>query len=134
MSFDASFEWLWHSHDFELPEEQPNLCVYAQKFQEWAQELCIKATQNPTIVSVNQNKVLLIDRYFEWRSFSPKKHRNYTGAAHTCIFHVFEMAYNRLKVVELSLTPPMLFIPPPPPPPLPPPTIAGVFIGELDGE
>ncbi len=136
MSFDASFERLWHSHDFELPEEPPNLCVYAQKFQEWTQDLCIKVAQIPSIVSVNQFKVLLIDKYFEWRSFSPKRHRNYTGTAqgsHTCIFHVFETAYNRLKVVELSLTPPMLFLPPPPvppPPPAPPVQISGIFLGE----
>src|SRR5438045_8337196 len=29
---DMSFEKLWNRHaDFGLPEEQPNLCVYAQK-------------------------------------------------------------------------------------------------------
>lgn|GEM_PF-3873397 len=135
-----SFEGLWHRHEFELPppeEEQPNLCVYARKFNTWAEELCVGAIQTPTVVSINQAKVLLLDKYMEWRSFVPKRHRLYTGNAHICIFHVFEGAYDRLKVVELSLTPPMLFIPEPPPPPLPPAgpePVRGVFIGELEDE
>lgn len=138
-----SFEGLWHGHEFELPIQpegganEPTLCVYARKFSQWAEELCVGATTHPTLVSINQSKVLLLDKYMEWRSFTPKRHRTYTGTAHTCIFHVFASAYDRLKVVELSLTPPMLFLPslpPPQPPPPPPPQIAGVFIGELDDE
>src|SRR5436190_5780084 len=133
-----SFEGLWHRHEFELPpgagEEQPNYCVYARKFSEWANELCVGATQDPTIVRINQGKVLLVDKYMQWKASVPKRHRMYTGSGHDCIFHVFETAYDRLRVIELSLTPPMLFIPAPPPPPLPPPTIAGVFLGELDGD
>ncbi len=139
-----SFEGLWHrhEHEFELPpteEEQPTLCVYARKFNTWAEELCAGAIQTPSIVSINQSKVLLLDKYMEWRNFVPKRHRLYTGNAHFCIFHVFESIYDRLKVVELSLTPPMLFLPEPPQPPPTfappsPPQIAGVFIGELDEE
>ncbi len=147
-----SFEDQWYRHQFELPPgamdsvdgvpERQTYCVYAIRFNTWAEELCVGATTNPSIVSINQAKVLLLDKYMQWRSFVPKRHRAYTGSAHTCIFHVFEIAYDRLKVVELSLTPPMLFLPvpppqepPPPPPPPPPPTpqIAGVFIGELEG-
>ncbi|HEX9987305.1 MAG TPA: hypothetical protein VGE45_02370 [Chloroflexia bacterium] len=112
--------------------------MYARKFTIWAEGLCVHVTEDPSIISINQAKVLLLDKYMEWRSFVPKRHRTYTRNAHTCIFHVFEIAYDRLKVVELSLTPPMLFLPvpaPPPPPPLPPPPppqIAGVFIAELE--
>lgn len=140
------FEGLWHRHDSEYGAshsttssegEGPTYCVYAGKFNAWAQELCVGATQSPSVVSINQSKVLLVDKYMEWRSFVPKRHRAYTGNTHVCIFHIFEIAYDRLKVVELSLTPPMLFLPTPPPPlpslP-PPPQIAGVFIGELEDE
>lgn len=141
-----SFEGQWHRHEFELPQggtgsgedAAPNYCVYSLKFNDWAQELCVGATKDPSVVTINQSKVLLVDKYMEWRSFVPKRHRSYTSPNHTCIFHVFETAYNRLKVVELSLTPPMLFLPlpplpaPPPPLPPPPPQIAGVFIGELE--
>jgi hypothetical protein len=138
-----SFEGQWHQHEFELPteaggvgEEQPNYCVHAAKFNTWAQELCVGATQDPSVVKINQGKVLLVDKYMQWKTSVPKRHRLYTGSGHDCIFHVFETAYDRLRVLELSLTPPMLFVPPPPlppPPPPAPPQIAGVFLGELDG-
>lgn len=137
MRIDSSFGQLWHGQEFELPsdEEQPDYCVYARKFNEWAQELCISATQQSSIVSINQNKVLLLDKYMQWKASVPRRHRAYTGSGHACLFSVFERAYDRLRVLELSLTPPMLFIPSPPvppPPPPPPPQIAGVFIGEVD--
>lgn len=144
MISNSGFGGLWHrnDNDFDLPaqpgQEQPNLCDYALKFSQWAEELCAGATQHPTIVGINQAKIQLIDKYFEWRTFAPKRHRSYmfTGAnSHVCLWHVFEAAYDRLKLLELSLTPPMLFVPAPPPPlppPPPPPQIAGIFIGELD--
>lgn len=146
-----NFDELWHGHEFDLPkgteggdageEAEPTYCVYARKFNLWAEELCAGAVKDPntrSLVVINQAKVLLLDKYMEWRSFVPKKHRAYTGSYHVCIFHIFVTAYDRLKVVELSLTPPMLFLPAPPPPlapppaPPPPPQIAGVFIGEID--
>ena len=134
------FNELWQRHQFELPtrdEGQVNVCVYARTFSIWAEELCLASTQNPSIVTINQNLILLVTKYMDWRTAVPKKHRSYTGSSHTCIFHIFETAYNRLKVLELALTPPMLFLPPPPPPPPAPPPpsqIAGVFLGELDEE
>ncbi len=149
MSVDTSFRGLWHrnDNDFELPtqsgQEGPSLCVYARKFSGWAEELCAGATEDHTLIGINQAKVQLLDKFFEWRTFAPKRHRNYTASnangptGHICIFHVFQAVYERLKVLELSLTPPMLFLPTPPPPPAsppPPPQIAGVFIGELEDE
>jgi hypothetical protein len=136
MDTPANFSSLWNAlEEFELPSDQPAVpsCLFAQKFSEWATELCAKVTREPGIVSVNQAKVLLLDKYFEWRSVVPKAHRNRIGkSGHVCIFHVFEQTYLTLKTVELSLTPPMLFVPPPPLAPPPPPQIAGVFLGELD--
>lgn len=137
MSSESSFESLWNRfEEFELPIEQPAICVYAQTLSEWTTELCANVARAPGIVAVNQSKVLLVDKYFEWRNAVPLSHRNRVGKiGHICIFHVFEKAYERLKVIELALTPPLLFLPEPPPPPppaLPPPQIAGIFIGELD--
>jgi hypothetical protein len=44
-------------------------------------------------------------------------------------------AYRRLVEIELSITPPMLFVPPPPPPLPPPPQLQGIWIGEeIEGE
>ena len=135
MNFETSFQDIWSSmEDFELPEKGTNWCSYAVRFSEWVDELC-DFGDDPSIVSVNQAKVQLIDKYFGWYRHIPNRHRYRIGArGHTCIFQVFETAYERLQVVELSLTPPLLFVPPEPPPPLPPPPlqpIAGIFLGEL---
>lgn len=140
-----SFEQIWErAHEFQFStEDDVPLCPFAQQFVEWARELSSKVRAKPDLVTINQAKILLIDKYFEWRGIVPKSHRNRIGpGGHQCIFHVFEMTYQGLRAIELSLTPPMLFIPPPPPaptpyippPPPPPPQIAGVFIGELDDE
>ena len=137
MGFEEPFLSLWNQPDiFHLPDEQPKTCLYAQKFSEWTEELCAKTTRNPDIVSVNQAKLLLLDKYFDWRTVVPKAHRaRISTSGHACIFQVFTKAYESLKAIELTLTPPMLFVPPqplPPPPPPPPPQIAGIFLGELD--
>jgi hypothetical protein len=132
MDLQAGFDKMWNRFDdFELPEEQPNFCRFAQKFSEWVGEL-LKITPNPSIVSVNQAKVLLLDKYFDWYRAVPTSHRRIADKGHVCIYQVFRQAYEQLKVVELSLTPPMLFLPSPPPPPPPAPQIAGIFMGELE--
>lgn len=122
--------------DIQIPPSQPDRCNFAQGFFEWANELCANASERKSTVFVNQAKVLLLDKYFEWRAFVPKSHRNRIGGSgHICVFQVFAEAYERLKVLELSITPPMLFLPPTLPAPSPPqalptPQIAGIFIGE----
>jgi hypothetical protein len=134
MNISPRFETIWNSvDDFVVPRETMKWCPYARKFAEWSASL-ISVSQEPSLVEVNQAKVLLLDKYFEWRSHVPKSHRNRVGpGGHRCIYHVFEQTYEKLKVIELSLTPPLLFLPPPPPPPPPTPQIAGLFLGGLDG-
>jgi hypothetical protein len=136
MTKDARFEALWEkAREFNFAEILPQQCVYARKFSEWAGQLCVKAAQEADIVSVNQAKVLLLDKYFEWRNAVPKSHRNRLGDnGHSCIFQAFGEAYERLKVVELSLTPPMLFLPSPSQSAPPPAQIAGVFIGRREDQ
>lgn len=134
MDLEAKFEVLWNreSNLFDLLQE-PERCVFAQRLFDWSSELVASVSNNASIVFVNQAKVLLLDKYFEWRSFVPKSHRNRLGAiGHSCIFQVFCEAYESLKVVELSLTPPMLFLPQPQPAMTLPPQIAGIFIGEAE--
>jgi len=129
-----NFNTLWdRNNDFEL-QEPVNLCRHARAFSDWADwaTQVLGLNNNPNIVAVNQAKVLLVDKYFEWYSVVPKRHRHRLGnRGHTCIFQVFLQVYQQLKALELSLTPPMLFLPSPPPPP---PQIAGIFIGEVIGE
>lgn len=131
---------LWNPDDcdFEIDrgsQVEPQRCNFAERFFEWADALCTDAYERRNAVSVNQAVVLLTHKYFEWRAYVPNAHRNRLGTrGHLCIFQVFAEAYERLKVLELSLTPPAIFLPATPaplPPPAPTtPRIAGIFIGE----
>ena len=133
MHISSDFETIWNRIDnFEVARDAVAWCPYARKFAQWSASL-IETSEKPELVTINQAKVLLIDKYFEWRTYVPKSHRNRVGpGGHRCIYHVFEQAYEKLRVIELSLTPPLLFIPPPPHP-LPPPQIAGIFLGDVEG-
>ena len=100
----------------EGPEGDRSLCPYAEKFMQWANEL-YKA-HSGTTVKIAQAKVLLLDKYYDWRNFVPKSHRLHTGErGHFCIFHVMDHAYCQLRLAELALNPPMLFLPAPSAPP-----------------
>jgi len=94
---------------------KPDMCPYAQKFSEWVNALLVGLSEKPNIVSVNQAKILLQDKWHDWRTVSPKRHRDHLSyRGHICLFHVYEQAYKQLRVLELSLTPPLLFLPPKP--------------------
>lgn len=137
MSTRAFFESLW-AEPMAAEEEIAPLCRFAAAFQPWAETLIRPLLQQPTLIGINQAKILLLDKYFEWRNIAPRGHRDkVTVAGHTCLWHVFEAAYTRLREVELSLTPPMLFVPAPPPAlptptPPSPPQIAEIFLGEKE--
>jgi hypothetical protein len=128
---ESSFEVIWnHAQNFAPIEPIPHLCIYAQKFAQWAGELCINVAKNPHTVFVNQAKVMLVNQYFEWRNVVPAAHRNYlSNRGHFCIFQVFEEAFSRLQVVQLSISPPPMSFPPsstsfP---------VGGTLIGLMDG-
>lgn len=108
------FDDLWGKNSFELPEKSEDFCQYAQQFHEWAADLCTQAAEDPSVVFVNQAKVLLVNRYMDWYSSVPKAHQDHIGtrSSHTCIFQVFLRSYAKLRQLELSLTPPLLFEPP----------------------
>jgi hypothetical protein len=124
------FERVWaRIDDFEPPALQTVFCCYAaEEFAGWADVLVSSVSQEPTIVTVNQAKILLQDKWHDWRSIAPQRHRNHLGdRGYICLFQVYEQAYQHLRVLELSLTPPLLFIPAPPPPT---PQIPEIFLGE----
>jgi hypothetical protein len=121
MKAKASLEELLQRHDqlqltFHLLETVEDCCEYAKHFHAWTKQVCEQASRSGDLVQLNQAKVRLLDRYFEWRVVVPKSHRNRTAEhGHLCVFHIFERAYQSLKIAELSLTGPLLFLPPPPP-------------------
>ena len=133
------FDELWNqprTFQLEEAEEEDPYCPYAREFQLWADELSLRLHRYVTSVSINQAKVLLLDKYMAWRESVPKTHQNYIGAQHICLFEVFDQTYRKLRAAELVLTPPVLFEPPreivriEPPPPPPTPQIHGIVIGE----
>jgi len=130
VNITPEFETIWNRvDDFDVPHEAIQWCPYARRFAKWSASL-IESSQQPSVVIVNQAKILLIDKYFEWRIHVPKSHRNHIGSGgHRCIYHVFEQTYEKLKLIELALTPPLLFLPPPPSPPV---QYSGIFLGLAD--
>jgi hypothetical protein len=108
------FQDLWPPNKVSLFEGDETLCGYAEHFLGWAEKLVANVTANPNSVAVNQAYLQLLHKYHEWRVTVPKNHRNRMNeSGHTCIFHIFEGAYQALRAVELSLTPPLLYIPEP---------------------
>ena len=129
MSINDHLFSLWESTEnfrFSHNTDQVKLCVFARAFQEWIALLQRDIlTNTPSVITVNQAKVLLVDRYFDWLQNVPKNHRNRLGeTGHTCIYQIFTRAYQHIRTIELSLVPPLLFLPAKP-------QIPGLFLGDL---
>ena len=138
MSFEDRFYSFWNRIEgLEVAEpEDDTICIYALSFQKWIDELA-NLMDHSNAVAVNQAKILLTDKYFDWERLVPQTHRQRLGVhGHTCIYQVFKLAYDKIRILELSIVPPPLYLPPQPPPTIPkPPNIAGIFIGEgIDDE
>jgi hypothetical protein len=121
----------------------PKICAYAGQFKQWSDALstaimAIAGSDNMEgIIAVNQGYVQLTKKLFDWREAVPRTHRNRVGGAgHICIFDVFIGAFYQLRTLELSLSPPPLFLPPAPQvaPPTPVFSIAGISLGEKEDE
>ena len=96
---------------------EPDRCVFASSFHDYASRLCQEVTQGPSDVKINQAMLLIAKRYLEWFSVVPKRHRYHLSEnGHTCIFQVFVQTFQQLMSLELSISPPRLFLPAPPPP------------------
>ena len=84
MSLQTSFDELWNG---KAPSKEPSLCSFAASFSEWADALLDRTLNDPDVVAINQAKVLLLDRFFDYQNYVPRKHR--TGGnpngGHTCI-------------------------------------------------
>lgn len=136
MNYEDRFLKIWNSiGKLEIPEQpEYTICIYALRFQEWVDQL-MPALDKLDVISINQTKILLADKFFDWQRFVPQSHRHRLGIhGHTCVFQVFERAYEKLRFVELGLTPPMVFLPSEPPP-KPSPNLGGIFLAEgLDND
>lgn len=130
-----SFETIWSQfEDFEFSFNSDDHCIFAREFQTWAEAL-LNVIEDPDVISINQAKLRLQDKYFEWRRVVPKSHKNRVNqVGHKCIFHVYESAYYLLRITEISLNPPFLFEPTQPPEPPKAPLIPALYLGEMIDE
>lgn len=113
------------AHEFENftlgggePTEEPDpfdhYCSYARIFKRWVDETLDKYVRHGVDeVRLAQAKMLLLDRYFEFRSYAPKGHRDKLGdKGHVCIYGVLVEAYHEIRMAQLSLNPPEVLIVP----------------------
>ena len=138
MSSQLQFAELWDHQEFHLPEEdQVKICPAARKFGEWCEPPINEAVRQKDPIALNQAKIHLLDRYFNWRGSVTKRHRELVrDEGHICLWAIFERAYQQIRAAELVLTPVQLFVPEPAPPPQPPTVIkeaSGIYLGEIVG-
>ena len=122
MEFITSFHTIWDrverfKFDELIPDEQALWCGYAREFYEWLQRFVLNDTDYD-LGELNQAKLIVLEKYLEFRSFVPRAHQErINDHGHICIYHIFIRACEQLKITELRLQKPMLFIQQPPPPP-----------------
>ena len=134
MNNEPIFINIWRRYEgFEFAEPTVPYCQFAEAFSNWA-ESALHIGSNASLVQLNQSKILLIDRYFDFFSIVPKDHRYYFNPkSHICIYQVFMEYYRRIRTRELSISPPRIYEPlppPPPPPPRPPVVFEGIVFAE----
>jgi hypothetical protein len=103
---------MWEGTDFTFSfgeEAQPDYCAFSLRYRAWAMELVRSTLAEPNHIAINQAKVMLLDKYYEWKTAIPRNHRR----RHLCILDVLDEAYQTLKAAELALTPPQLYLPAP---------------------
>lgn len=115
-------------------EEKTELCVHAQRFRQWRDEVCSKALASSNVILLNQTRLKVANRYYECYVSVSQEHKGCLGSRkHICIFSVFIETMQMLKEHELTIDPPLLFEPPTPAPPAPHQVvnIPGVVMGEF---
>jgi hypothetical protein len=76
------------------------------QFAAWTQQLLAKVQADMTLTAIQSAKVLLLDRFMQWQADTPKKHRLKHGTAEEpTLWYVFEMTYDKLREMELTLVP-----------------------------
>ena len=97
------FDHLYPPNKGTMFEGDRTLCDHAKEFLSWIEPVIssAKATSGSSrekVIAVRQAKLALLDRYFQHRNSVPKEHRNKIGdKRHTCIFAVFDKAYEVLR-------------------------------------
>jgi hypothetical protein len=134
MSSRTPFEQKWLqglSFEVEQPEASPLLCPRARDFDAWWKAQIAPVRAKPTEVTVNQLALQLLEQFSARYDAAPRAHRTLGSRHHHCIATVF-LAYAReLRELRWHVSPPLVREPSPPPSR---PRIAGLFLGEDEGE
>lgn len=144
MNNDEFFQ-IWREFQGKGEEDRKSPCPIAAEFLKKVEEtLFAPLAKGTTRGRLAQAKYMLQEEYHTWRRSMPLHHLRASSVGnHRCLSDVYDEAFDRMHLLELSLRPTMNLIldyeektapvplPPAPPPP-PPPQIAGIYIGEDD--
>lgn len=136
----STFDRIWNDRPLTFRLEDPldlrGPCPFAVAFQAWIDALFERQLAGADLITLNQLKVHVQDRFFRFRSRVPREHQHEDGREpdHWCLFAVFEKAIEELHRRELELAPPPLVPLPAPlsPPPPPRARFDGLLVGDLD--
>jgi len=140
---DDEFYAIWRQTQGKGEEDKKAPCPIAAEFMKKVEETLLSPLANgSTRGRLAQAKYMLQEEYHTWRKSVPLHHRRSCAGNYHCLADVYEAAYDRMHLLELSLRPTMNLIldyeerttpvPLPPPAPSQPPQIAGIYIGEDD--
>jgi hypothetical protein len=145
MNVDDDFYAMWRQTQEKVGEDELPLCAIAQRFSEKLQEVIFTPlSQGYSRRQITQAKYMLQEEWQAWKRAVPLSHQKAALKKHRCLYEVYDAAYDRLQLLELTIKPPVEVIvdydeitkkpePPALPEPAPkPPEIAGIFIGEMD--
>jgi hypothetical protein len=85
-------------------------CRWAAEFEEWAVQHVQTVLRDSTIERINQGKLVLLDKYYEWRSSTPPNHKAQNGkrGKHRCLLDVMDDIYGVLNRTSRRISPPVL--------------------------
>jgi hypothetical protein len=122
----------------EPAEPFANYCEDAKALWRYTDDVLNRYVRGSTdLIRLAQAKVLLVDRYLDFRAYAAKVHRDKVGEkGHICLYQVWIAGLHEVRTAQLKLDPPEVLIVPPKSEPTPP---AGayallppaVFLGEL---
>lgn len=122
----------------EQDEALANYCADGLAFHRYTEDVLTRYVRGSTdIVRIAQAKVLVLDRYLEFRVYASKSHKDKLGdKGHVCLYQVLIQGMHEIRAKQLTLEPPEVLMVPPKPAAVPtesayallPPAL---FLGEV---
>jgi hypothetical protein len=122
----------------EPTEPFANYCEDAKALWRYMEDVLNRYVRGSTdLIRLAQAKVLLVDRYLDFRAYAAKAHRDKVGdKGHICLYQAWIACMHEIRTAQLRLHPPEVLIVPPKSEPTPPASAyallpPAVFLGEL---